>query len=106
MLEAGLTVDTYSHHRATPLHWAVWHGNAELMRVILSHKPPLDDTSNDYQGIPADWAVHGSENGWDRKNAVYDEALNLLLKAGVPVPQQVPGTEPVPAVLRRCGVRS
>ena len=42
MLEAGLPVDTHTQHHATPLHWASWHGNTELVRLILLRKPPLD----------------------------------------------------------------
>jgi hypothetical protein len=106
MVEAGLPVDTYTQHHATPLHWAAWHGNAELVRAILSRKPPLDDTSNDYQGTAADWAVHGSQNGWDRRNSEHDAALSLLLEAGISVPEQVAGTDPVQAVLRRYGAQS
>ena len=57
MLEAGVPVDTHGQHHATPLHWAAWHGNAELVRLILSRGPSLDDTSNDYQGTAAHWAI-------------------------------------------------
>ena len=34
MLEAGLPVNTYTQHHATPLHWAAYHGNAEMVRPI------------------------------------------------------------------------
>lgn len=104
MLEARVPVDTHGQHHATPLHWAAWHGNAELVHLILRHGPPLADTSNDYHGTPADWAVHGSENGWHLPNGEHGAALNLLLDAGVPLPEHVAGTEPVQAVLRRHGV--
>jgi ankyrin repeat protein len=104
MLEAGLPVDTYTQHHATPLHWAAWHGAVEMVRLILRRNPPLDDTSNEYQGTPVDWAVHGSENGWDRKNSDYAAALDALLDAGAPLPEQIGGTEAVQAVLRRHGM--
>jgi Ankyrin repeats (many copies)/Ankyrin repeat len=106
MLEAGLPVDTYTQHHATPLHWAAWHGNAGLVRQILRHGPPLDDTSNDYGGTAADWAIHGSQNGWHLPNGEHGAALDLLLDAGVPRPEQLAGTESVQAVLRRHGVGS
>jgi ankyrin repeat protein len=106
MLEAGLPVDTHAQHHATPLHWAAWHGNAELVRQILRRAPPLNDTSNDYQGTPADWAVHGSENGWHLPNGEHGAALDLLLDAGVPLPAQLAGKESVQAVLRRHGISS
>lgn len=104
MLEAGLPVNTYSQHHATPLHWAAWHGNLEMVRLILPRKPSLDDTSNDYKGSPVDWAIHGSENGWDRRKSDYGSVLELLFGAGGPLPEQIGGTEPVQAVLRSHGV--
>ena len=105
MLEAGLPVDTYSQHHATPLHWAAWHGNAEVVRLILRRNPPLDDTSNDYQGTPVDWALHGSQQGWDRRNSDYPTTLDALLDAGVRLPEQIGGTDAVQAVLRRRGMK-
>ena len=108
MLEAGLPFDTHGQHHATPLHWAAWHGNAELVRLILHHKPPLDDISNDYQGTAAHWAIHGSTGGWYLPSGEHAAALELLLDAGVPHPGEVFGAEAVQEVLRRCadGARS
>jgi hypothetical protein len=104
MLEAGLPVDTYTQHHATPLHWAAWHGNLEVLRSILRRNPPLDDSSNDYKGTPVGWAIHGSENGWDRRNGGYPATLDALFDAGAPLPERLGGTEGVRAVLRRHGV--
>jgi ankyrin repeat protein len=108
MLEAGLPVDTYSQHHATPLHWAAWHGNVKLVRSILRRKPPIDDlikdSSNDFKGTPVDWAVHGSANGWDRRNGDYTATLDALFDAGAPLPDRLGGTEAVQGVLRRHGV--
>lgn len=105
MLEAGLPVDTYSQHHATPLHWAAWHGNVVLVRLILGHHPPLGDTSNDYQGTPVDWAIHGSANGWGGQNGDYAATLDALLDAGASLPEQIGGTEAVQVVLRRRGIK-
>jgi ankyrin repeat protein len=52
MLAAGLPVDTFSQHHATPLHWAAWHGNAELVGLILKRHPPLENVDNDYKSTP------------------------------------------------------
>jgi hypothetical protein len=41
MLVVGLPVDALGQHRATPLHWAAFHGNVEMARDILRHNPPL-----------------------------------------------------------------
>ncbi len=105
MLEAGLPVDTHSQHHATPLHWAAWHGNAELVRLILLRKPPLDEASNDYQGTPVHWAMHGSQNGWSLQNSDHAATLEALLEAGAPLPGELGGTDAVQAVLRRHGVK-
>jgi ankyrin repeat protein len=83
MVEAGLPVDAYTQHHATPLHWAAWHGNVELVRMILLHNPPLDDTSNDYKGTPVDWAVHGSENGWQGQKGDHATTLTVLRGHGL-----------------------
>jgi Ankyrin repeats (3 copies)/Ankyrin repeat len=102
MLEAGIPPDTHSQHHATPLHWAAWHGNAELVRLILQRAPRLDDTSNDYQGTAAHWAVHGSASGWHLPAGEHVAALDLLLDAGIATPE-VGGSEAVRAVLLRRG---
>jgi ankyrin repeat protein len=105
MLEAGLPVDAYSQHHATPLHWAAWHGSADTVRLILRRNPPLDDTSNDFKGTPVDWAVHGSQNGWARQNGDYAATLEALFGAGASLPKQIGGTEAVQALLRRHGLK-
>ncbi len=44
MLAAGLPVAEVGQHKATPLHWAAFHGNAEMAREILrSGKDPLQE---------------------------------------------------------------
>jgi hypothetical protein len=67
MLEAGLPVDARGQHNATPLHWAAFHGNSEMVKVILAFSPPLETTDGDFNGTPLNWALHGSENGWYRQ---------------------------------------
>ena len=101
MLTAGLPVDTFSQHHATPLHWASWHGNAELVRLILPHHPPLENADNEFEGTPLIWAIHGSEHGWYRKNGDYGTTVNLLLDAGAKRPENVAGSEAVRAVLAK-----
>ena len=60
MLAAGLPVESFGQHHATPLHWAAWHGNAELVRLILTYNPPIENSDNDYKVTPLNWAIHGS----------------------------------------------
>jgi len=101
MLRAGLPVTGRSQHNATPLHWAAWHGNAEMTCVILAHNPPLEDAANDFNGTPLRWAIHGSENGWHRDRGDYGSTVEALIQAGAKVPAKIEGSTPVKEVLRR-----
>ena len=104
MLTAGLPVDTFSQDHGTPLHWASWHGNAELVRLILTRHSDIENTDNDHKGTPLDWAMHGSENGWHRAEGDYAATVEVLLNAGATLPEEVYGTEAVKAVFRQHGV--
>jgi ankyrin repeat protein len=104
MLAAGLPVDTFSQHHATPLHWAAWHGNAELVRLILEHNPPLENADNDYKSTPLGWAIHGSQNGWHRQTGDYGATVSALLDAGARFTGKVDGSEAVQNVLRGRGL--
>jgi ankyrin repeat protein len=88
-------------HGATPLHWAAWLGNSEMVAAILPHRPPHDDDANDFHATPLGWATHGSENGWHREKGDYVMTIQLLCEAGAKLPEKVSGTEPVRQALRR-----
>ena len=106
MLAAGLPVDALGQHRATPLHWAAFHGNAEMTREILRYNPPLEPTDADFQGTPLGWAIHGSEHGWYCRTGNYAVTVELLLKAGAKLTEkETGGTEAVKEVLRRYGAK-
>jgi ankyrin repeat protein len=105
MLAAGLPVDALGQHRATPLHWASFHGNADMAREILRHNPPLEVTDADFKGTPLGWAIHGSVHGWYCETGDYAGTVEALLNAGAKVPPKAnDGSEAVRAVLRRHGV--
>ncbi|HTD88717.1 MAG TPA: ankyrin repeat domain-containing protein [Candidatus Binatia bacterium] len=106
MIEAGWPLDVRSQHNATPLHWAAWHGNAKLVKLLLTKNSPLEDAQNDFAGAPMRWAVHGSEHGWHCKTGDYAATVAALLAAGATPPQRAEGTDAVKAVLRSAGVRS
>jgi len=105
MLAAGLPLDTRGQHRATPLHWASFHGNAEMTREILRYNPPLELTDADFKGTPLGWAIHGSEHGWYCRTGNYAATVEALLKAGAKPPEKIAGTDAVKEVLRRCVVK-
>src|SRR5687767_12983645 len=95
MLALGLPVTVRGQHNATPLHWAAWHGNAEMVREILRRNPPLEDNQNDFSGTPLRWAIHGSENGWHPDKGDYGTTVELLLEAGAKRSENISGTEAV-----------
>jgi hypothetical protein len=42
MLAAGLPIDARGQHQGTPLHWAAFHGNLEMVEAIMRYHPPLE----------------------------------------------------------------
>jgi ankyrin repeat protein len=105
MLAAGLPVTALGQHGATPLHWAAFHGNAEMAEVILRYHPPLEWTDADFNGTPLTWAIYGSEHGWYCRTGNYAATVGALLKAGAKLPEKVTGTDAVKEVLRRYGAK-
>jgi Ankyrin repeats (3 copies) len=98
MLEAGWPVDTPGEMGATALHWAGFHGNAEMARVILRFRPALELKSREYAGTALSWAVFGSGNGWHRETGDYVGTVRALLEAGATVPPHAEALEPSEAV--------
>jgi Ankyrin repeats (3 copies)/Ankyrin repeat len=82
MLAAGLPVDEFSQHHASALHWASFHGNAEMIRLLLPHSKAINNIENDYQGTPLGWAQHGLAHGWSNNKEGYPETMRLLVEAG------------------------
>ena len=99
MLSAGWPVDVRGQHGATPLHWASYHGNAEMLRVILAQHPPLECLDENFDATPLGWAIHGSEHGWHCKTGNYPSSVEALLQAGAKLPEEVHGTKAVKEVL-------
>ena len=86
------------------LHWAAFHGNAEMTKVILRHNPPLEVTDLDHHSTPLGWAIYGSMHGWHRQTGDYAATVEALLRAGAKPPGKLDGTEAVRTVLRQHGV--
>jgi ankyrin repeat protein len=105
MLKAGLPVEARGQHNATPLHWAAFHGNCEMVQVILPFGPPLEATDADFNGTPLGWAIHGSKEGWYRETGDHAGTVQALLAAGARLPERLGGTEAVRDVLRRHGMK-
>jgi ankyrin repeat protein len=99
MLEAGWPVDTPGEAGATALHWAGFHGNAEMARTILQHNPTLELKSREYEGTALGWALYGSGSGWHRDTGDYVATIHALLEAGATLPSHAADLEPSDAVL-------
>ena len=107
MLAAGWPVTALGQHRATPLHWAAFHGNAEMIHEILRYHPPMELADADFQATPLGWAIHGSVHGWHCRTGDYAAAVELLLKRGAKLPGKTSdATEAVKKVLRRFGAEN
>ena len=100
MLEAGWPVDARGQHGGTALHWAAFHGHADLAKLILQFHPPLEAVDLDFGGTPLGWAIHGSQEGWHCQTGDYAGTVAALLKAGAKPPEKIAGSPPVQAVLR------
>ena len=99
MLEAGWRVDTPGEMGATALHWAGFHGNAEMARQILRFHPALELKSQEYAGTALSWALFGSGNGWHRDTGDYVGTVQALLGAGAILPADALDLEPSDAVM-------
>jgi hypothetical protein len=109
MLEAGWPVDTPGQHGLTALHWAAWHGNADMVREILRFHPALESNDNEFGVTGLGSALHGSENGWHRNTGDYGATVELLLNAGAKAPvltESLEASEAARDALRRHGARS
>ena len=103
MLTATLPVQATGQHGATPLHWAAFHGNTEMIKVILPYKPPLEMLDADFHSTPLGWAIHGSEHGWYCRTGDYAGTVAALLEAGAKPPEIIAGSAQVQEVLRSRG---
>ena len=104
MLAAGWPVDARGQHRATPLHWAAWNGNAGIASDLIAANAPIDIKGDEYDGTPLTWAVYGSVHGWRCATGDYAGTVERLIAAGAKVPRLTPqldASEPVRAVLAK-----
>lgn len=103
MLSAGWPVDTRGEYNMTPLQWASWHGNAEMVREILCYHPQLE-VSCDHGITALGCALHGSMNGWHRDTGDYAATVEALLTAGAKAPSvtyDLEASEPVRELLNQ-----
>ena len=103
MLARGFSVTAVSQHGATPLHWAAFHGNPEMLREVLGYGPPLEMRDRDFDGTPMGWTIQGATGHWRGiSTAKHGECARLLLDAGAQVNETAlpTGQEELDQVLR------
>jgi hypothetical protein len=102
MLDLGFDPLTPGVDDWEPIRWAAFHGNAELVRLLLPHDPPLGVPDPSYGGTPLRQSLYGSLHGWHCHTGDFATTVRLLIEAGErPDPAQVPiGRDDVDAVLR------
>lgn len=102
MLARGFPVTALSQHGGTPLHWAAFHGNANMTADVLDYNSPLDARDRHFHGTAMDWLIHGALKPWGFSTGQYGECAQLLLRAGtrVDVASLPTGHDAVDRVLR------
>ena len=85
-----------------PLRWAAFHGNADMVRRLLTRAAPIGVPDPTYGGPPLGQCLYGALDGWSRHTGDFAATVQLLLDAGErPDPSILPtGREDVDAVLR------
>jgi ankyrin repeat protein len=104
MLSAGWPADVRGEYDQSPLHWASWHGNVEVVRDLLARDAPVEVLEQQYKFTPLGWALHGSEHSWHRETGDYLHTVEALLMAGAKLTANVDdlkASEEVLEVLRR-----
>ena len=103
MLARGFPVTAVSQHGATPLHWAAFHGNPEMLRDVLAQNPPLEARERDSNGTAMDSVIQGVRYSWRGISTNrHAECARLLLDAGLHVDESAlpTGHDDLDAVLR------
>jgi ankyrin repeat protein len=99
MVSAGWPTAVFGEYGQTPLHWAAFHGNAEMVRMLLAHDAPLEAEEQQFKGTPLGWALHGSEHSWHREKGDYPRAVEALLMAGAKLSRPVEDLQATEEVL-------
>ena len=99
MLGAGWPAAVLGENDHTPLHWAAFHGNAEMVRILLANGANLEAEDKQFKSTPLGWALHGSEHSWRRQEGNYPRTVELLLAAGAKLPQPIEDLEATEEVL-------
>lgn len=76
MLALGWPTDEPGKEGGTALHWAAFHGNAEMVRTLLVRNPDRTIRDTSHGGTALDWARYGKEHCGGSGD--YETAIGLL----------------------------
>ncbi|HEY3930029.1 MAG TPA: ankyrin repeat domain-containing protein [Candidatus Koribacter sp.] len=95
LIEAGWpTNPALPDNGQTALHYAAWHGNAAMVRVLLAKGAEVNRPETQHGGNPLGWALHGSLNSWERNKGDYPAVVRALVAAGAVLPKEQFPIEP------------
>ncbi len=88
LLERGMDVGAKPHGE-TGLHWAGYGGHADIVKLLLARKAPVDVKDERHAGTPLGWALYGWCNPpLEAKRPSHYEVVALLVRAGAKVDPQ------------------
>jgi len=106
-LDAGWPMDATMPKRVTALHWAGFHGDVEMAKLLVARGAATEARDGEHGGTPLGWAFYGSLHGWRRPTADYAGVVDVLLDGGALIPaklDEIKASEPILELLRRRGV--
>jgi catechol 2,3-dioxygenase-like lactoylglutathione lyase family enzyme len=103
LLDKGVDPLAGDNTRLNGLHYAVWHGHLDIVKLLLDRKIPLE-VRNMYGGTVLGCALHGAEN---RPQADHLAIIEALLSAGANIDEAgyPTGNERIDELLRRHGAK-
>ena len=102
MLDLGFDARVVGPDHADALHWAAFLGNAQMVRALLRHNPPIGVRETSHNGTPLDWCVYRLSTRVVQDKGDFATTAQLLLDAGERAePAALPtGRDDVDTVLR------
>jgi ankyrin repeat protein len=117
MLSLGFDPMARGTDGGTLLHVAAWHGNVEIVSLLLKNyreRIDLNLLDREHGSPPLGWACHGSVHSFNKQAGDYPAIVRMLVAAGADLHTQAnkngismlrlaDGNEPVQQVLRELG---
>lgn len=82
--DCGFPLDVLGSDGETALHVACWHGQYEVVKVLLAADAALETVENRFGCTPLGWAAHGCDN-WPNPAGDYPAVVKELIEAGADV---------------------